>query len=139
MPFCCLPEPPPGDWVVSKGVGMGGFWQLLCRLGRRLYPSLYTRAADNAMDRLLRDVLLPLYLRHLSPSSPPTQGNGPSASPLTQGSDTRVVLLLCGYGPSLWRLFRLYAVSPMGAMPRHLHFPDDAQQSEVCAPCSLNM
>lgn len=110
---------------------MGGFWQLLCRLGRRLYPSLYTRAADHAMDRLLRDVLLPLYLRQLSPSTPSIQGSGPSASPLTQESDPRVVALLCGYGPSLWRLFRLYAVSPMGPMPRHLHFPDDAQQSEV--------
>eukprot|EP01039_Chlorochromonas_danica_P011436 gene11436-12786_t len=104
-------------------IGFSQFYQILLHIARTVYPHLYSYDATVAFNKILLEMVLPLFVW--------CKGHCKLGNTDILLREERVALVLLTYSPNLWKVFLTYAADAVGKVPEvSLTFPDNAQASE---------
>lgn len=104
-------------------IGFSQFYQILLHIARTVYPHLYSYDATVAFNKILLEMVLPLFVW--------CKGHCKLGSTDILLKEERIALALLTYSPNLWKVFLTYAADAVGKVPEvSLTFPDNAQASE---------
>jgi hypothetical protein len=113
--LCSLPRPRPWPSVESSidegrdalALGFGQFYSLLLRIAAIVYPVLYADDATVAFNKLLLEMILPLYAWCKGGGCKRGAGDALVV-------EERVLLVMLTYAPNLWKVFLTYAQDAVG-------------------------
>jgi hypothetical protein len=104
-------------------VNFAQFHYVMLNITQVCYPDLYRDDAVVAFDKVLREVLLPLYVW--------LNGHYKLGTIDPLMSDARVTLMANVYAPNIWKVFLMYASDLNGRVPPiNAPFPEAAKLSE---------
>jgi len=101
------------------------WYSILLKISQIVYPTVYSQSASEALNKILLESILPLYIWC-------SQGHSKLGTTDPLVADERIALLFMTYAPNLWKVFLSYACDSTSKAPAiTLSYPNHAQAAEA--------
>jgi len=101
------------------------WYSILLKIAQIVYPSVYANSNSQALNKILLESILPLYVWC-------SHGHSKLGTTDPLVADERIALLMMTYAPNLWKLFLSYSCDSKSRTPDlALSYPNHAQAAEA--------